>query len=193
VAALLRNLKININQTNNEGLNAFWIACQQGFSSIMVLLASKKIDLLNRSEHGMNCLHLAVNKNYPDIVRLLLVNYSFPLNHTTNQGLTAVSIAVFRQHHQCLELLINAGADLEVANAQGMTPLQLCLKLRDNFSAKFLIRGGALAYFPEIERQHQSPIFYLVKTQNVVMLEELNNKSPGILRDVRTSDGSSLI
>lgn len=28
VAGLLRNLKININQTNHEGLNAFWIACQ---------------------------------------------------------------------------------------------------------------------------------------------------------------------
>jgi hypothetical protein len=27
VANLLRNIKINVNQTNNEGLNAFWIAC----------------------------------------------------------------------------------------------------------------------------------------------------------------------
>lgn len=80
VAALLRNMKINVNMKNNEGLNCFWIACQHGFSKIMVLLASKKIDLLNTSEHGMNVLHLAVNKNYPDIVKLLLVNYSFPVD-----------------------------------------------------------------------------------------------------------------
>jgi ankyrin repeat protein len=140
----------------------------------------------------MNCLHLAVNKDYPDIVRLLLVNYSFPLNLTTNQGLSAVSIAVFRQHHQCLELLINAGADLELANSQGMTPLQLALKTRDNFAAKLLIKGGARAYYSEIERQHQSPIFYILKTQNVVMLEELNNKDADFLHTVRTSDGSSL-
>lgn len=164
VATLLRNMKLNINMKNNEGLNSFWIACQQGFSKIMVLLASKKIDMLNKSEHGMNCLHLAVNKNYPDIIRLLLVNYSFPLDQTTNQGLTAVSISVFRQNHQCLELLINAGADLEIANAQGMTPLQLALKLRDNFAAKLLIKGGALCYFGEVERSHHSPIFYIVKT-----------------------------
>ena len=96
VAALTRNINLNINMTNNEGLNALWIACSNGFSKIMVLLAAKKIDLMNKSEHGMNVLHLAVNKDYPDILNLLLVNYSFPLNHQTNQGLTAVSIAVFR-------------------------------------------------------------------------------------------------
>jgi uncharacterized protein len=70
-----------------------------GFSKVMALLAAKRIDLMNVSEHGMNVLHLAVNKNYPDIVKMLLVNYSFPMNQQTNQGLTAVSIAVFRQHH----------------------------------------------------------------------------------------------
>jgi ankyrin repeat protein len=86
-------------------------------------LASKKADLLCLSEHGMNVLHVAVNKNYPDIVKMLLVNYSFPLNQQTKQGLTALSISVFRQHHECLELLINAGADLELYNAQNMTPL----------------------------------------------------------------------
>ena len=84
VAALLRNMRINVNMKNNEGLNSFWIACMHGFSKIMALLASKSIDIMNFSEHGMNCLHLAVNKNYPDIVRMLLVNYSFPLNLTTN-------------------------------------------------------------------------------------------------------------
>jgi ankyrin repeat protein len=44
----------------------------------------------------MNALHLAVNKNYPDIVKMLLSKYSFPINRQTNQGLTAVAIACFR-------------------------------------------------------------------------------------------------
>jgi ankyrin repeat protein len=72
VAQMLRNPKLNINAKNFEGVNAFWIATQQGFVSIMVMLAQKKIDLLNVSEHGMNALHMAVNKNYPDIVKMLL-------------------------------------------------------------------------------------------------------------------------
>jgi len=96
VAQLLRNPKINVNAKNFEGVNAFWVATSQGFSKIITLLASKKTDLLCLSEHGMNALHAAVNKNYPDIVKMLLVNYSFPLNQQTKQGLTAVSIAVFR-------------------------------------------------------------------------------------------------
>jgi ankyrin repeat protein len=68
---------------NFEGVNAFWVATSQGFTKIMTLLASKHADILCVSEHGMNALHLAVNKNYPDIVKLLLVNYSFPLNLQT--------------------------------------------------------------------------------------------------------------
>jgi hypothetical protein len=36
---MLRNPKLNINAKNFEGVNAFWIATQQGFVSIMVLLA----------------------------------------------------------------------------------------------------------------------------------------------------------
>jgi hypothetical protein len=84
VFQLLRNPKLNINAKNFDGVNTFWIACQLGAANMITLLASKKIDLLNVSEHGMNALHLAVNKNFPDIVRLLLVNYSFPLNQQTN-------------------------------------------------------------------------------------------------------------
>ena len=80
VATLLRNPKINVDKKNREGLNAFWIACSHGFNKIMVLLASKKIDLLVKSDNGMNALHLATNKDYPDIVKLLLANYSFPIN-----------------------------------------------------------------------------------------------------------------
>ncbi len=48
------------------------MATQLGFTGIMIRLAQKKIDFLNVSEHGMNALHLAVNKNYPDIVKMLL-------------------------------------------------------------------------------------------------------------------------
>jgi hypothetical protein len=39
VAQLLRNPNLNINVRNFEGVNAFWIATQQGFVSIMVMLA----------------------------------------------------------------------------------------------------------------------------------------------------------
>lgn len=74
-----------------------------------------------------------------------------------------------------------------------MTPLQLALKVRDNFSAKLLITGGSQAYFPEVDRAHQSPIFYLIKTQNVVILEALNNKDAELLHRVRTPENCTLI
>jgi hypothetical protein len=74
-----------------------------------------------------------------------------------------------------------------------MTPMQLALKMRDNFAAKLLIKGGAQCYFPEVERAHHSPIFYILKTQNVVMMEEINNREAEFLHRIRTSDGMTLI
>jgi hypothetical protein len=65
--------------------------------------------------------------------------------------------------------------------------------MNDNTSAKLLIQGGASAYFSEIERAHQSPIFYIMKQQNIVLMEAINSRDADFLHRVRNSDDASLI
>jgi hypothetical protein len=65
--------------------------------------------------------------------------------------------------------------------------------MKDNISAKLLIQGGAHAYFNEIERSHQSPIFYIMKSQNIVILEAINSRDPDCIHRVKNSDDASLI
>jgi len=89
----------------------------------MLLLAKRGIDISNTSRNGLNAMHLAAAKDYPDIIKLL-ISYEFPVNEVTNQGLTALAISVFKMHHGCIEALLDSPeVDLELPTKEGMSPL----------------------------------------------------------------------
>ena len=70
---LILNPRVNLNKLDYRGVNAFWISCSQGHSHIMLALAKKGIDIFCVSQpQGLNCLHLAARKDYPDIIKLLM-------------------------------------------------------------------------------------------------------------------------
>jgi len=58
----------------------------------MKVLAEAGIDILNANTKGVNALHLAVKKNYVNILHMLLKS-KFPPNLTTDKGMTAVALA----------------------------------------------------------------------------------------------------
>ena len=65
---LLLNKHLDIQVTNESGVNAFWIACFYGHGNIMKLLSSRNIDLMTVNDKGLNVMHLAVIKNHKHIV-----------------------------------------------------------------------------------------------------------------------------
>lgn len=66
-----------------------------------------------------------------------------------------------------------------------MTPLQLALRLKDTFSAKMLIKAGAQVLYTQKDRIIVSPLFYMVKVQNVTALEAVLNKYPDLIQSTR--------
>ena len=85
---ILENKFLNINLRNQAGLNAFWIACSYRNGEAMRMLANKGIDMMVKSDEDVNPLHLAVKKNYPELVEMMLES-GYPLDHETKQGMTA--------------------------------------------------------------------------------------------------------
>jgi len=73
----------------------------------MLLLAKRGVDISNTSQNGLNSMHLAAAKNYPGIIKML-ISYEFPVNEITQQGMSALAIAVFKGHHDCVENLLDA-------------------------------------------------------------------------------------
>ena len=56
---MLENKMIDINKTDEEGLNAFWIAARCGHGQIMGVLAENGIDIYNTDVRGNNALHMS--------------------------------------------------------------------------------------------------------------------------------------
>ena len=50
---------IDINKTDEDGLNAFWIAARCGHGDVLRVLAEHGIDIYNADKKGNNALHLS--------------------------------------------------------------------------------------------------------------------------------------
>lgn len=85
---ILMNKTVEINQLNESGVNAFWVACMYGHGGLMKILADKGINIFCKNSNGVNALHLAVEKNFVGIVEMLLGS-GFPLDCETDTGMTA--------------------------------------------------------------------------------------------------------
>ena len=79
---MLQNPNINLEKIDNNGVNVLWIACSLGLTAIVQLYLMKGVDLKVKNLQGLNAMHIAVNKNYPDILKMLL-QYNFPINTQT--------------------------------------------------------------------------------------------------------------
>lgn len=49
---MLENKMIELNKKDEDGLNAFWVACRYGHGDVMRVLAEKDIDIMNADAKG---------------------------------------------------------------------------------------------------------------------------------------------
>ena len=69
---LLIEKGININQTNENGENALYLASRWGKTEVVKLLIEKGIDINQTDEDGYNALHLASRRGQTEVVKLLI-------------------------------------------------------------------------------------------------------------------------
>ena len=93
IQLMLQNPRIDINKTDNFGVNSFWIAAYYGNAAAMAVLAEAGIDTLSSNENGTNALHLAAKSDYRQITKLLLQSL-YPLDIQKTNGTTALGIAL---------------------------------------------------------------------------------------------------
>ena len=90
---ILENKMIDINKTDSEGLNSFWIAAICGNGEVMKILAERGIDIMNVDKYGNNVLHVASkHKKLKSILKMLLDSNFLP-DEVNSDGDTAVHIA----------------------------------------------------------------------------------------------------
>jgi len=127
VRLILENQMMDINQRDEEGLNAFWIAAKCGHGDVLRVLAEHGIDIYNADKKGNNALHLSAR--YADRYNIcqMLVRSRYNLNLQNSDGDTATHIAAQKGNIRHLRVLVETGADFDMLNLHSLSPLYLAI------------------------------------------------------------------
>lgn len=134
-----------------------------GFTPLMRAISAGNLHAFNRlieskartsgsSDNGWNVLHLTVDNSakgdrsvYPDMTTRLL-EQGVEINSKTNDGETALHLAVWNNFPDAFDLLIKKGANINNANNEGWTPLMRAV-VNKRYNMVFdLISAGAKIY-----------------------------------------------
>ncbi|KRX60714.1 Ankyrin repeat domain-containing protein 29 [Trichinella sp. T9] len=123
----LEIVKILLQNGADDGATPLWISCQMGHASIVreLLLWGANVDEARKD--GATPLFKASHKGHTAVVEELL-EFDPCLGLLAN-GETALHAACLFGHQEIAKMLIRAGADVQLPNQAGETPLQLAEQL----------------------------------------------------------------
>ncbi|KAJ4817345.1 hypothetical protein LUZ62_029911 [Rhynchospora pubera] len=130
----------NPSASSNLGATALHHAAGIGNIEIMELLISKGVDVESQSDAGTPLIW-AAGHDQPESVKLLL-KHNAKANSETDDGITPLLSAVAAGSIQCLQLLIEPGANPNI-NAGGATPLHVAADVGNVEVIRCLLNAGA--------------------------------------------------
>lgn len=145
---LLIEAGADINLQDNMKDNPFLYAGAEGLTEVLKLLIQAKADTKLTNRYGGSALIPAAEKGHVENVKLLLTETDVNVNHINNLGWTALLEAVILtnggpKHQEIVKLLIEHGADVNIADKEGVTPLQHAKKRGFTEIASMLTSAGA--------------------------------------------------
>ncbi|XP_068150892.1 E3 ubiquitin-protein ligase mind-bomb [Drosophila tropicalis] len=129
--SLLLDFGADITLNNNNGFNALHHAALKGNPSAMSILLTKTNRpwiVEEKKDDGYTALHLAALNNHVEIAELLVHMGKANMDRQNVNLQTALHLAVERQHVQIVKLLVQDGADLNIPDKDGDTPLHEALR-----------------------------------------------------------------
>ncbi|XP_030388129.1 E3 ubiquitin-protein ligase mind-bomb isoform X2 [Scaptodrosophila lebanonensis] len=129
--SMLLDFGADITLNNNNGFNALHHAALKGNPSAMKILLTKTNRpwiVEEKKDDGYTALHLAALNNHVEIAELLVHMGKANMDRQNVNLQTALHLAVERQHVQIVKLLVQEGADLNIPDKDGDTPLHEALR-----------------------------------------------------------------
>ena len=187
-----QNESIDVNKTDKNGVNAFWIAAWYGRVETMRKLLSMRVDPLATNQNGSNALHIAVKLGHFDAVRELIRLKNFPVDSMKKNGVTSMGISAYRGNVQMMEMLAER-SNLQFVNSQGIGPMYLAVKGNKTDSIRFLLSRRVPIFNNQPDKTDNSPIFFAIRQSNLNALEIFCDAEQNNLENFRDSKGYSLI
>lgn len=133
----------DVDQTDSKGRSALHWATARGHLnvvSVLVTLYHASIDLL--TQESETPLIIAVLTNNLEMVRLL-ISYGAYLQHTNNQGASALHLAAGFGYTSIVRELLSQGAWIELEDNEGESPLFYAVRESHQHVVKLLLDAGA--------------------------------------------------
>ena len=133
----------DIEVKDDDGRSPLLCASVEGHLDILKMLVKAGAGVCVTDNEGDTCLTLAASFGHTETVRTLLCMPEVDVNHQGMNNQTALHSAVDEGHPDVVQLLIDAGADIEVKDEVGRSPL-LCASVEGHLDiVKMLVEAGA--------------------------------------------------
>ncbi|RNB69616.1 ankyrin repeat domain-containing protein [Brevibacillus panacihumi] len=138
----------NINIRDQRLDNPLLYAGAEGKIDFVKAAIAAGADTTITNRFGGTALIPAADRGHVEVVRELLANSDVDVNHVNNLGWTALLEAVIlgdggKNHQEIVKLLIDHGADVNLADHDGVTPLQHAKKRGYQEMIELLTNAGA--------------------------------------------------
>ncbi|XP_037289472.1 uncharacterized protein LOC119183120 isoform X3 [Rhipicephalus microplus] len=143
-------LNADINLKRTDGATALWIASQMGHTAVVAELLAHGAEVDSTRHDGATPLFKAAHKGYAGLVELL-VKQGASLGLLKN-GESALHAAALFDHLSVIKLLLAAGADPQLRNQDGLTPLDLAHEASNTQIVDYLKQHIATRGLPDSMR-----------------------------------------
>ncbi|XP_046870557.1 ankyrin repeat and SOCS box protein 3 [Hypomesus transpacificus] len=174
VVKLLIKARANINQPTNDGSCPLYAAVSAGHKEVVELLIRKGAEV--NGEHTSSCwssLHLAAYKGSSEMVRLLIAVPACKLEALDDNNITPLFLSAQYGRRECLQILIDAGADVNTQAADLATPLMIASQQGYEDCVNTLLAHGANANILCNDIWPQIPIHAAAEFGHISILRRL--------------------
>uniref|UniRef100_A0A023F2T6 RING-type E3 ubiquitin transferase n=2 Tax=Triatoma infestans TaxID=30076 RepID=A0A023F2T6_TRIIF len=131
MVTLLLDHNADIKVANKNGFNALHHAALRGNPSAMwmlLVMSPRRWVVDEPKDDGYTALHLAALNNHFSVAKLLIHHGKADMDIQNHNLQTALHLAVERQHAQIVRLLVREGANLNITDKDGDTPMHEALR-----------------------------------------------------------------
>ncbi|XP_067847054.1 ankyrin-2-like [Heptranchias perlo] len=131
---------IDINTSNQNGLNALHLAAKEGHVELVQELLERGAVVDSSTKKGNSALHIASLAGQTDVVRTLL-KQGANINAQSQNGFTPLYMAAQENHIEVVRFLLESGANQSTATEDGFTPLAVALQQGHNQVVAILLEN----------------------------------------------------